>query len=127
MQVPQLNLTNSTGIALEDESIGSLNVKSGDTVFLNIAAAHLDESVYPEAKKVDLTRPDSQHLKGDSVLIWIGQDISMQVLNQVLSAIMSYENVRRGPGASGLLQRFVELLFSLSKSLSRAFQIRRFR
>ncbi|KAH8832679.1 linoleate diol synthase [Flagelloscypha sp. PMI_526] len=95
-------------VALQDQTVGSLSVRKGDTVFLDIASAHRDESVFPHADKIDLARPSSGHVKSDSVLVWIGEDISLKVINEVLLAVLSNESVRRGPGASGQLQRFVD-------------------
>ncbi|KAG0693723.1 heme peroxidase [Suillus ampliporus] len=94
-------------VAKEDETIVSLTVKRGERLFLDIATANTNEDVFPDPTMLDTTRiPRERRLHGDSCFKFLGEDLASKVTAEVLRGILSFDNVRRGPGQSGNLPRF---------------------
>ncbi|KAI6113067.1 heme peroxidase [Pisolithus sp. B1] len=91
----------------KDKSVGSLNAKEGERLFLDIAGANLNEEAFPNPTTFDATRtPRERYLRSDIAFRVIGADTAPKLIVQVLRAILSFDNVRRGPGQSGVLARF---------------------
>ncbi|KAI6023916.1 hypothetical protein PISMIDRAFT_470487 [Pisolithus microcarpus 441] len=91
----------------KDKSVGSLNVKEGERLFLDIAGANLNEEAFPNPTTFDATRtPRERYLRSDIAFRVIGADTAPKLIVQILRAILSFDNVRRGPGRSGDLARF---------------------
>jgi cytochrome P450 len=94
-------------VAKQDESINSLNVKQGERLFLNVAAANMNEDAFPNSHIVDTTRtPRERYLPKDGCFKVLGDELASKLMAEVLRAVVSLENVRRGPGQSGKLARF---------------------
>ncbi|KAI6041268.1 heme peroxidase [Pisolithus marmoratus] len=94
-------------IAKKNQSVGSLRVSEGERLFLNIAGANLNEEAFPNPTRFDATRtPRERYLRGDIAFRVLGADTAPKLIIQVLRAILSFDNVRRGPGQSGKLARF---------------------
>ncbi|RDB20840.1 Linoleate 10R-lipoxygenase [Hypsizygus marmoreus] len=92
--------------AAKEHTVGTLSIKKGDRVFLNVAGANLDASVFPAPKAVDASRGTKVILHGDGSINHLGEEVTVKILSEVLHAIYGYENVRRAPGQSGVLKRF---------------------
>ncbi|KAI6149466.1 heme peroxidase [Pisolithus tinctorius] len=93
--------------AKKDQTVGSLNVKEGERLFLDIAGANMNEEAFPNPTTFDATRaPRERYLLGDIAFRVIGAETAPKLIVQVLRAILSFDNVRRGPGQSGDLVRF---------------------
>ncbi|KAG1881160.1 heme peroxidase [Suillus subluteus] len=94
-------------VAKQDESIESLNVKQGQRLFLNVAAANMNEDAFPNPHILDATRaPRERYLPKDGCFKVLGDELASTMMAEVLRAVLSLENVRRGPGQSGKLARF---------------------
>jgi len=52
----------SIRIAVADVTLGGVTIRAGDAVIPSCNAANFDESVFPDAEQVDLTRPSNPHL-----------------------------------------------------------------
>ncbi|KAG6889751.1 hypothetical protein C0992_004269 [Termitomyces sp. T32_za158] len=89
----------------KDSPIGSLSLKKGDKVFLDVKAANLDETVFSSANAVNSTRMGKNVIWGDGAFNHLGEPLTLKVLSEVIRAIFSYDNVRRAPGQSGILAR----------------------
>ena len=111
-------------VAKQDETIASLTVKQGDRLFLDVAAANMNvscsrarlcktlirdiqEDAFPNPTVLDTTRtPRERYIHGDGCFKILGEDLATQIMAEVLRGILSFDNVRRGPGQSGKLPRF---------------------
>ncbi|KAF9466079.1 linoleate diol synthase [Collybia nuda] len=93
-------------IAAKDQTIGKISVKEGDRVFLNMARANTDESVFTSAQSINVARGTKGYLQVDSTFNHLGEGVTVKIMTEVLRAIFSLENVRRAPGQSGGLCRF---------------------
>ncbi|KAF5383694.1 hypothetical protein D9615_003624 [Tricholomella constricta] len=93
-------------IATKDHAVGNLSVKNGDRIFLDVAQANLDESIFPTPTTVDATRGGKHTLYGDGAFNHLGEQLTVKVMAEVLRAVFQYDNVRRAPGQSGTLRRF---------------------
>ncbi|KAH7927845.1 heme peroxidase [Leucogyrophana mollusca] len=94
-------------VAKEDATVGSLTVKQGERLFLDIASANLNEDAFPSPTSFDATRsPRERYLRGDGAIKVLGAEVAPKAIVQVLRAILSFDNLRRGPGQSGKLTRF---------------------
>ncbi|KIJ55788.1 hypothetical protein M422DRAFT_152180 [Sphaerobolus stellatus SS14] len=77
-------------------------------VFLSLAKANLDPNVFARPTEVDISRPAEGYLALNDVVYGIlGHEFVEKTMAQVLKAIFSLKNVRRGPGVSGTLRRVV--------------------
>ncbi|KAI0060754.1 linoleate diol synthase, partial [Artomyces pyxidatus] len=93
--------------SLIDQTVGSIALKQGQRVFLDLAGASRDADVFPDAKKVDVTRaPKAKYLTGDGVTKSLGEDLTTKIMSGVLRAVFEFNNLRRGPGMSGALKRY---------------------
>ncbi|KAG1742705.1 heme peroxidase [Suillus paluster] len=94
-------------VAKEDETIVSLTFKRGERLFLDVATANMDNDVFPNPTIVDTTRtPRERSLCGNSCFKVLGEDLASKVIAEVVRGVLSFDNVRRGPGQSGNLPRF---------------------
>jgi len=99
-------------VAKKDHAVGSLAVQQGERLFLDVAAAGMNEQAFPNPTTFDATRtPRERYLRADTVSKVIGTDIPPKLIVYVLRSILSFDNVRRGPGQSGKLQRFQDNSF----------------
>jgi len=95
-------------VATKDQEIRGFAIKKDDRVFLDIAGANVDESVFAVAKTVNPSRGTKGCLAGDGLFTHIGEKLTIKIMTEVLRAVFSLENVRRAPGRSGKLKRFKE-------------------
>jgi len=94
--------------AQKDVTVASLSIKQNERLFLNIAGANLEESVFANASAIDPARtPKERYLIGGGIFNTIGGTLAPKIVVSVLHAILGLPNLRRGPGESGRLQRFV--------------------
>ncbi|GLB41915.1 putative animal haem peroxidase [Lyophyllum shimeji] len=92
--------------ATKDHAVGDLSVKKDIRVFLDVAEANLDETVFTSAKSVDATRDTKGALYGDGVFGHLGEQLTVTIMSEVFRAIFERDNIRRAPGQSGGLRRF---------------------
>jgi cytochrome P450 len=94
-------------VAKKDHAISSLAVQQGECLFLDVAGAGMNEQAFPNPTAFDATRsPRERYLQADTASKVIGADIPPKLIVHVLRSILSFDNIRRGPGQSGKLQRF---------------------
>ncbi|OAX39674.1 heme peroxidase [Rhizopogon vinicolor AM-OR11-026] len=94
-------------VAKQDETINSLVVKQGERLFLDVATASMNEDAFPNPTTLDTTRaPRESYLHGDGCFKVLGEDLASKIMAEVVRGILSFDNVRRGPGQSGNLPRF---------------------
>jgi len=102
----------ATFIAKKDHSVGSLVVQQGERLFLNVASAGMNEEAFPNPTMFNATRtPRDRYLRPDVAFKVVGADIPPKLIVHVLRSILSFGNIRRGPGQSGKLQRFRDSSF----------------
>ncbi|EIM86629.1 linoleate diol synthase [Stereum hirsutum FP-91666 SS1] len=92
--------------ALHGETVGAARIEGGQKVFVDIAHAGMDATVFAEPKSIDLNREMKKYLIGDGAVRCLGLDITMKIMSQVLRAVFEYDHLRRGPGQSGKLKRY---------------------
>jgi len=61
---------------------------------------------FPNPEIVDTTRLRGHYLHSAGCFKILGEDLALKVMAEVLRGILSFDNVRRGPGQSGNLPRF---------------------
>lgn len=110
-------------VAKKTHTVGSLAVEQGEHLFLDVASAGMNVSVsfnpssasltwqqeeaFPNPSTFDATRtPRERYLRAETAFKVVGADIPPKLIVQVLRSILSLDNIRRGPGQSGKLQRF---------------------
>ncbi|KAJ8594598.1 putative linoleate diol synthase [Rhizopogon salebrosus TDB-379] len=94
-------------IAKQDGTVASLTIRQGERLFLDVAAANMNEDAFPNPTTLDTTRTSrSRYLHGDGCFEILGEDLASKIMAEVLRGILSFDNVRRGPGQSGNLPRF---------------------
>ncbi|KAG1746574.1 heme peroxidase [Suillus paluster] len=93
-------------VAKQSHSVVALNVKQGQRLFLDVAAANMNEDAFPNPTFLDTTRTRGRYLQDDGCLKVLGSDLALTMIAEVLRAVLTYDNVRRGPGQSGRLARF---------------------
>jgi linoleate 10R-lipoxygenase len=93
----------------KDHTIGDLAIKDGDRVFLNIAGANLDETVFSDPLQVNVSRGNKDTLRGDGLFDHLGEPLTVKIIGDVLRAVYSFKGIRRGPGTSGTLPRFKDV------------------
>ncbi|KZS90725.1 linoleate diol synthase [Sistotremastrum niveocremeum HHB9708] len=94
-------------VALDTLPLDRLEVHRGSRLFLSLANAGLDSSVFPASNDVNPGRDAESYLIGDSALNCLGPDFVYKTGAQILRAVFLLPNVRRGPGISGQLNRTV--------------------
>ncbi|KAH9479383.1 Linoleate 10R-lipoxygenase [Psilocybe cubensis] len=93
-------------ISTKDQVIDGQNFKNGDRVFLNTASANVDEYAFSNPTAIDLNRSTKGRLYPDGVFKYLGEDLTIKIVSQILRGIFEFDNVRLAPGQSGVLQRF---------------------
>ncbi|KIM34230.1 hypothetical protein M408DRAFT_59813 [Serendipita vermifera MAFF 305830] len=80
-----------------------------ERVFISLKKAMADANAYPNPASVTLNRPKEQKLLlGDGCSKLLGEEYILDVGVQVLKAVFSLKNLRRAPGPSGTLRRYVQ-------------------
>lgn len=92
--------------ATKDHNVEGLVVQKGDRIFLDVAQANQNQSVFSEAKAVNVKRGPNNILHGDGAFSHLGEQLTVKIIAEVLRAVFQYENVRRAPGQSGTLKRY---------------------
>ncbi|OJA13135.1 hypothetical protein AZE42_03642 [Rhizopogon vesiculosus] len=93
-------------VAKQDETLASFTIKQGELLFLNIATANMDEDAFPNPETLDTTRAPGHYIPSEGCFRVLGEFLAPKIMAQVLLGILSFDNVRRGPGQSGNLPRF---------------------
>ncbi|EIW79353.1 putative linoleate diol synthase [Coniophora puteana RWD-64-598 SS2] len=94
-------------IATTDAVVGSLSVKKGERVFVDIAAAGFQEEAFANASSFDHTRsPKEKYLAGDGAFRFVGTELASRMIVETIRGIYSFSSIARGPGQSGQLSRF---------------------
>ncbi|KAF8966303.1 linoleate diol synthase [Flammula alnicola] len=93
-------------VSHKDQTIDGQNFKRDDLVFLDVASANLDETVFSNPSTFDLSRPTKDRLFADGAFVYLGEGLTIKVISQVLRAVFEFNNVRRAPAQSGVLKRF---------------------
>lgn len=92
-------------VATKDQEVGGVAVKKNDRVFLDIASANVNESVFESAHSVNPSRGTKGYLSVDGLFVHLGE-MTTKIMTEVLRAVYGFENVRRAPRISGELKRF---------------------
>lgn len=100
---------------MREITTGTLSQASGqplqanERIFVSLKKAMVNEDLYPHPKSVDLHRSKEQKLLlGDGTSKLLGEDYILDVGAHVLKAVFSLKNLRRAPGPSGTLRRYVQ-------------------
>ena len=97
------NVAGATTIEDGDRKIG---VIPGDEVFVDCVTASQDPVTFPEPEKVKLDRPMDSYLQyGHGPHQCLGYDISKLAMTTMLKTVGKLENLRRAPGAQGLIKK----------------------
>jgi cytochrome P450 len=91
-------------IAQQEHKMDTLTIAKNERVFLDVAAASLNEQAYTNATAVDPARPRDRYL--NAAVNALGDELTSKILSQVIRAVFGLQGVRRGPGLSGVLSRF---------------------
>ncbi|KAJ7898460.1 linoleate diol synthase [Mycena leptocephala] len=95
-------------IASEPLTVANLKFNKDDRVFLDIAAANLNDGVFSDPAMVNPGRhPKDGYLYGDGSFRYLGEPFSIKIMSEVLRAVFGYKNITRAPGQSGTLKRLV--------------------
>ncbi|KAA8898494.1 putative fatty acid oxygenase PpoA [Sphaerosporella brunnea] len=87
---------------IDDGPNRTVNVKKGETVFVDFITACLDPEVFPNPHEIDLTRPEEIYLQyGYGPHSCIGAPIVINALASMLRVFGRLENLRRAPGPAG--------------------------
>ncbi|GJJ10924.1 hypothetical protein Clacol_005153 [Clathrus columnatus] len=90
-------------------------IGQGHDVFLSILNANLDPVAFPNPTKVDPSRPADKYIGLDDALHGIlTKEFVESVGAQTLRAVFSLKGVRRGPGSTGTLRRYLDVNRELS-------------
>ncbi|ELU37245.1 linoleate diol synthase [Rhizoctonia solani AG-1 IA] len=96
-------------VVVENTSVKGSNYKRGDSLFLSIADSNLDPDTFPNPKSVDPRRPaDSYTLMGDGLHRCFSDEFVHSTMACAVRAVFQLNNIRRGPGKSGILKRFTD-------------------
>jgi len=93
----------------QGEGRESVKIERGDRVFVSLQKANLDPEVFGDyPQKIDPLRPrDSYMLFGHGAHSLLGDDFIERTMPQVIRVVFGLKNVRRAPGQSGQLTRFM--------------------
>jgi linoleate 10R-lipoxygenase len=95
-------------IATKNQTVGSLTIKQGERLFLNIGGTSKNEQAFPDPTTVVPSRPVASYLVGDGATKCLGDKLAIKIKGEVFRAIFELPGVRRAPGQSGQLTRFKE-------------------
>jgi linoleate 10R-lipoxygenase len=90
-----------------DQTIDGQNFKKGDLVFLDVASANQDSNVFPDPSSFNSQRPSKDRVFADGIFNYLGETLTIKIVSEVLRAVFSFKNIRRAPGQSGVLKRFL--------------------
>ena len=95
-------------------SAGGPRIPAGRRVYLDLTAVGRDSSIFSSPKDITPTRPGNSYrlLQGDGVIKILGEEFVYGTAASVLQAVFSLKNVRRAPGPTGQLRRYVSLFLS---------------
>jgi linoleate 10R-lipoxygenase len=93
-------------VATKDHNVAGTDVKKGDRVFVDVASANVDEKIFSNPGDINITRPTKDRCHPDGVFNYLGEGLTIKIISEILRAVFEYNNVRRAPGQSGLLNRF---------------------
>jgi len=92
---------------VEPATVGSSRFKRGDSLLLDVADANMDPEVFPDPMSVDPRRPTANYtLMGDGLNRCFTDEFVHTTMACAVRAVFQLNNVRRGPGTSGILRRF---------------------
>lgn len=102
-------------VAKSATQVGDLNIAEGQRLYLDLASYGLDASIFRNPKRVDPNRPAILYepLGGDSAFKILGSKFVYATAAKVLQSVFFLKNVRRAPGPTGTLRRYVILTNTL--------------
>ncbi|GAA2807786.1 cytochrome P450 [Crossiella cryophila] len=87
---PLASAGNFPRMAIEDVELGGTLVRAGEVVVVHMAAGNRDETVFPDAATIDLTRDAANHIAfGHGAHHCLGARLARVELQLVLSALIS--------------------------------------
>ncbi|KAF8880494.1 heme peroxidase [Infundibulicybe gibba] len=96
--------------AMKADEIGPVHVGAGDLIFASIGKANTDPSVFgPNSTTFQLERPEDRA----AIVLGVGENGMLSdkffesVVPPILGAILGLKNLKRGPGESGKLDKYV--------------------
>jgi len=94
--------------ASSNQTADGLAVQKDGRVFLDILAAGRNAQVFPEPETVNARRDQSgkKYIISDGISRCLGEDITVQIMSQVLRGVFAIKDLQRAPGNSGILYRF---------------------
>lgn len=88
----------------------TLNVKNGDTVFLNFVEACMDAERFPDPDKMKLDRPEDSYIHhGWGPHACLGRAITVEAIATQLKILGRLKNLHRMPGPQGKLKHVTVL------------------
>ncbi|KAE8373908.1 heme peroxidase [Aspergillus bertholletiae] len=94
-----------TDFTMADET-GSVNIKSGDKVFVGAVKANRDAQVFPDPDEVRLDRPLESYIQyGLGPHTGLGKETTLLALASMLRVVGGLDNLRRAPGPQGQLKK----------------------
>ncbi|KAJ7155422.1 linoleate diol synthase [Mycena crocata] len=94
-------------IASEDVTVSNVKFNKDHRLFLDIGAAGLNGDIFADPTVVDPGRhPKAGYLYSDGSFTYLGETVSIKIMEGVLRAVFGYKNLVRAPGQSGVLKRF---------------------
>ena len=91
-----------------------IEVKGGDSIFLDFVTAGLDPTVFPDPREVKLDRPDDSYIHhGYAGHACLGRQIVMIAMAVQLRVFARLKNLRRAPGPAGQLKTAVSGAFTV--------------
>lgn len=87
----------------------TLRIPEGRRIYLDLVAVAQDASLFSSPNEVTPMRPPGSYrlLHGDGVFKILGEDFVYGTAASVLQAVFSLKNIRRAPGPTGTLRRYV--------------------
>jgi len=94
--------------ASADQLVEGLVIQKDGRIFLDIAAAGQNAQVFPNPETVNARRDQSgkRYIISDGISRCLGEDLTVQIMAEVLRGIFSIKDLKRAPGNSGVLNRF---------------------
>ena len=101
----------ATPTSIQETGGKPVNLKTGDTIFVNLRTASHDPSAFPNPDKVDITRPlDSYVHLGHGPHQCLGLPLARISLTTMLREIAKLKNLRPAPGPQGQIKKVVQKL-----------------
>ncbi|KAI5843292.1 cytochrome P450 [Tricharina praecox] len=90
---------------IQDGPQRTVNLKKGESVFLNFISSGLDPTAFPNPREIDLTRPEELYIQyGYGPHSCIGTPIAITALTAMLRVYGRLENIRRAPRLAGQMK-----------------------